>query len=234
MVRPPRLGHSLAHLRSRYGKPAITLPREVIAYSPSETRVEVYPPVFRVFPLLAPDTMGPIPSSRVEISSLFHLSVLAVRAAASLQLPADVQYRVWNMPSHISIADGIRASDVERGTLVPIPLDSKTPISDFVKISDILAVEPQSSDGQWLLDAGSVTNATDTDADGDADTDEPLFPRNQDWLENIAKPKSPALSTESGGLQPSSRLKNTFSSLSFRGKSPVPAVQQGTMGLQNL
>ncbi|KAG8721897.1 hypothetical protein FRC08_009154 [Ceratobasidium sp. 394] len=60
-----------------YGKPATTLPREVIAYSSLETRIEVYPPVFHISPLLVPDAMSPTPTSRVDISSPAYPSVLA-------------------------------------------------------------------------------------------------------------------------------------------------------------
>ncbi|KAG9096159.1 CSN-associated deubiquitinating enzyme Ubp12 [Ceratobasidium sp. 370] len=214
-----------------YGKPATALPREVIAYSPSETRVEVYPPIFRIYPLLAPDATSTT-SSRLAISSLLHLSVLAARAATALQIPTGQQYRVWNIPSQTSTINGIRTSDIERGTLVPIPLDSKTPISEFVKISDILAVETPSPAGQWLLEADSVTLATDADAD--ADTDEPLFSSNQGWLGKMQSQHAKSYTTSPEHLQPPGRVRNAFSGLSFRGKSPAPAVQRGTMGLQNL
>ncbi|KAG9093044.1 CSN-associated deubiquitinating enzyme Ubp12 [Ceratobasidium sp. UAMH 11750] len=215
-----------------YGKPATALPREVIAYSPTETRIEVYPPVFRIYPLLAPDATSPTSSSRVDISSLLHLSVLAARAAAALQIPSGQQYRVWNVPSQTPTVNGIRSSDIERGTLVPIPLDSKTPISEFVKISDILAVETQTPSGQWLLEADSVTLATDADAD--ADTDEPLFSSNQGWLGKLQSQHTKSYTTSPENLQAPARVRSAFSGLSFRGKSPAPAVQRGTMGLQNL
>ncbi|KAG8697366.1 CSN-associated deubiquitinating enzyme Ubp12, partial [Ceratobasidium sp. 395] len=218
-----------------YGKPATSLSREVIAYSPTETRVEVYPPVFRVYPLLAPDATTPVPSSRVDISSLLHLSVLAARAATALQISTDRPYRVWNVPSQTPTADGIRSSDIERGTLVPISLDSKTPISEFIKISDILIVETQTPAGQWPLDADSVTLATEADAE--ADTDElPLFPSNQGWLGKMQTQHTAKNYTANPDtLQaPARGVKSAFSGLSFRGKSPAPAVQRGTMGLQNL
>ncbi|QRW03468.1 ubiquitin carboxyl-terminal hydrolase [Ceratobasidium sp. AG-Ba] len=212
-----------------YGKPATSLPREVIPFTQTELRIEVYPPVFRVYPLLAHNASSPVPSSRVDISSLLHLSVLAARAATSLQLPTDQPYRVWNIPSQTNTVNGVRASDIERGTLVPISPDSKTPISQFAKISDILVVETQVS-GQWLLDADAVTLATDTDAN--AEIDEPLFPRNNDWIGNMQNRHASNVTRSPDTLQPP--RKSAFSGLSFRGKSPVPAIQRGTMGLQNL
>ncbi|KAF8597077.1 cysteine proteinase [Ceratobasidium sp. AG-I] len=223
-----------------YGQAQYPLPREVIAYptanSSQETRIEVYPPIFRVFPLLAPDSTNSIPSSRVDISSLQHLSVLAARAATSLKLSSDTPYRVWNVPSNIPARDGIKSSDIERGTLVPIPSDSKTPISEFVKISDILAVEAQTSSREWLLDASSVTLANDADADADSET--PLFGGQLDYISTLEKKQKKSVATtsttQSARLQPPARPKNTFSSLGFRGKSPVPPVQKGTIGLQNL
>ncbi|KAG8722052.1 CSN-associated deubiquitinating enzyme Ubp12 [Ceratobasidium sp. 395] len=218
-----------------YGKLATCLPREVIAYFPTETRVEVYPPVFRVYSLLAPDVTTPVPSSRVNISSLLHLSVLAARAAIALQISTDRPYRVWNVPSQTPTADGIRSSDIERGTLVPIPLNFKTPISEFIKISDILIVETQTPAGQWAFNADSVTLATEADAE--ADTDElPLFPSNQGWLGKMQTQHTAKNYTANPDtLQaPARGVKSAFSGLSFRGKSPAPAVQRGTMGVQNL
>ncbi|QRW17479.1 ubiquitin carboxyl-terminal hydrolase [Rhizoctonia solani] len=197
-----------------YGQPQISLPREVITYS-NETRVEVYPPVFRVYPLL-PSTLAP---SHVEISSLDNLSTLAARAAASIQL-TDTNYRVWNLPATTNVDNGIRPTDIVRGSLLLIPSDSKVRISDFIKISDILAVETQYQPGVWTLEAETVAILSDPTSDDEIAPTMRL---------NLDANKSKTVTTPSA----MSTLKSTLTS-TFRGKSPAPAVQRGTMGLQNL
>ncbi|CUA74312.1 putative ubiquitin carboxyl-terminal hydrolase 12 [Rhizoctonia solani] len=214
-----------------YGKPRIILAREVITYS-NETRVEVYQPVFRVYPF-SPSALAP---SHVEISSLEKLSTLASRAAASIQL-SDPTYRVWNLPATTNVEDGIHPRNIERGTLLLIPSDSKTLIADFVKISDILAVEIQYLPDVWTLEADTVaipSEQNDEDNLGPDDAPElgPLFTQGTDYvskLESQSSSKSKAVTTPSAV----STLKNTFTS-TFRGKSPAPPPQRGTMGLQNL
>ncbi|KAF8698530.1 ubiquitin-specific protease, partial [Rhizoctonia solani] len=215
-----------------YGQPQISLPREVITYS-NETRVEVYPPVFRVYPLL-PSTLAP---SHVEISSLDNLSTLAARAAASIQL-TDTNYRVWNLPATTNVDNGIRPTDIVRGSLLLIPSDSKVRISDFIKISDILAVETQYQPGVWTLEAETVAILSDPTSDDEIAPDDapepgPLFGKGSDYFSKLQASqdanKSKAVTTPSA----MSTLKSTLTS-TFRGKSPAPAVQRGTMGLQNL
>ncbi|CAE6531128.1 unnamed protein product [Rhizoctonia solani] len=219
-----------------YGQPQISLPREVITYS-GETRVEVYQPLFRVYPLL-PSTLTP---SQVEISSLKNLTTLAAQAAASIQL-ADPTYRVWNLPATTNVENGIQPTSIERGSLLLIPFDSKTLISEFVKISDILAVETQSKPGEWTLDADSVSippepNPEDELAPDDAPELGPLFGQGSDYFSGLEKNLALSQNTNKSKAvtAPSamSTLKSTFTS-TFRGKSPAPVVQRGTMGLQNL
>ncbi|CAE6440910.1 unnamed protein product [Rhizoctonia solani] len=212
-----------------YGKPRIILAREVITYS-NETRVEVYQPVFRVYPL-QPSALAP---SHIEISSLEKVSTLAARAAASIQL-ATPKYRVWNMPATTNLENGIHPRNIERGTLLPIPSDSKTLISDFVKISDILAVETEFSPGVWTLEAESVSIPSEHDEDDELGPDDapelgPLFSQGSDYISKLeSTSKSKAVTAPSA----MSTLKSTITS-TFRGKSPAPAAQRGTMGLQNL
>ncbi|KAH7318841.1 hypothetical protein B0J17DRAFT_686237 [Rhizoctonia solani] len=215
-----------------YGQPRICLPREVITYS-GETRVEVYQPVFRVFPLL-PSTLA---ASHIEISSHEKVSTLAARAAASIQL-SDLNYRVWNLPATTNVENGIHPGNIERGTLLLISSDSRTPISEFVKISDILAVETQFTPGVWTLEAESVSIPPDHTSDDELGPDDapelgPIFSQGSDYFSKLETTqnanKTKAVTTPTA----ISTLKNTFTS-TFRGKSPAPAVQRGTMGLQNL
>ncbi|CEL62916.1 ubiquitin carboxyl-terminal hydrolase 4/11/15 [Rhizoctonia solani AG-1 IB] len=215
-----------------YGQPRITLPREVITYS-NETRVEVYPPMFRVYPLL-PSALA---RSHIEISSLETLSTLASRAATSIQL-ADPNYRVWNVPATTNVDNGIRPTDILRGSLLPIPSDSKTPISEFVKISDILIVETQYQAGVWTLEAETVAIARDPTSDDELGPDDapepgPLFGQGSDYFSKLQASQDANKPKAATTTSTMSTLKNTFTS-TFRGKSPAPAVQRGTVGLQNL
>jgi hypothetical protein len=217
---------------NRYGQPRITLPREVITYS-NETRVEVYPPMFRVYPLL-PSALA---RSHIEISSLETLSTLASRAATSIQL-ADPNYRVWNVPATTNVDNGIRPTDILRGSLLPIPSDSKTPISEFVKISDILIVETQYQAGVWTLEAETVAIARDPTSDDELGPDDapepgPLFGQGSDYFSKLQASQDANKPKAATTTSTMSTLKNTFTS-TFRGKSPAPAVQRGTVGLQNL
>ncbi|CAE7142462.1 unnamed protein product [Rhizoctonia solani] len=212
-----------------YGQPTISLPREVITYS-NETRIEVYQPIFRVYPLLP----SPLVPSHIEISSLETLSTLTARAAASIQV-ASTTYRVWNVPATTNLDNGIHPSNIERGTLLLIPSDSKTPISEFVKISDIIAVETQYAPGVWKLEAESVAIPPEHNDDelgpDDAPEPGPLFSKGSDYISKLESSQS----AKGKAAAPSamSTLKSTFTS-TFRGKSPAPAAQRGTMGLQNL
>ncbi|KAJ1299573.1 hypothetical protein OPQ81_002539 [Rhizoctonia solani] len=199
-----------------YGQPQICLPREVITYS-NETRVEVYQPIFRVYPLL-PSALTP---SQVEISSLEKLSTLAAKAAANIQL-ADPTYRVWNLPATTNVENGIHPRNIERGSLLLIPSDSKTPISEFTPIAYPSPPEHNSDDELGQDDASDLG---------------PLFRQGTDYFSTLEKKleTSPKANKSTAVTAPSamSTLKNTFTS-TFRGKSPAPAVQRGTMGLQNL
>ncbi|CAE6357395.1 unnamed protein product [Rhizoctonia solani] len=215
-----------------YGQPRISLPREVVTFS-NETRIEVYPPVFRVYPLL-PSALAP---SHIDISSLENLSTLAARAAASIQL-ADPNYRVWNFPATTNVDNGIRPADIERGSLLLIPSDSKIPISEFVKISDILVVETEYQPGVWTLEAETVTILPDRTSDDEIGPDDapepgPLFGQGLDYFSKLQASQDANKSKAVTAPSAMSTLKSTFTS-TFRGKSPVPAVQRGTMGLQNL
>ncbi|KAG8736775.1 CSN-associated deubiquitinating enzyme Ubp12 [Ceratobasidium sp. 414] len=146
-----------------YGQPPIVLSREVIAYPTAsglpETRVEVYRPSFYVF-LLTPKSASHIPHAEFTISSRSTLSVLAKLAASVLQIPPSSEYRVWNMPP-VTTKTGIHLSAVERGTLLPIPRDDSTPLTDFGRMGRVFAVEVCGADGQWPLDAESVSVSAD-------------------------------------------------------------------------
>ncbi|KAG9087409.1 CSN-associated deubiquitinating enzyme Ubp12 [Ceratobasidium sp. UAMH 11750] len=146
-----------------YGQPPIVLSREVIAYPTAsglpETRVEVYQPRFHVF-LLAPESSAHIPHAEFTISSRSSLSTLVEVAASALQVSRSSEYRVWNMPP-VTTKTGVPLSSVERGTLLPIPRDDSTPLTDFGRMGRVFAVEVCGTDGQWLLDAESVSVSTD-------------------------------------------------------------------------
>ncbi|QRW26186.1 ubiquitin carboxyl-terminal hydrolase [Rhizoctonia solani] len=60
-----------------------------------------------------------------------------------------------------SPAQRFRPTDIVRGSLLLIPSDSKIRISDFIKISDVLAVETQCQPGVWTLEAKSVATLSD-------------------------------------------------------------------------
>ncbi|KEP46138.1 putative ubiquitin carboxyl-terminal hydrolase, partial [Rhizoctonia solani 123E] len=142
------------------------------------------------------------------------------------------------MPATTNLENGIHPRNIDRGTLLLIPPDSKTPISDFVKISDILAVVTEFAPGVWKLEAESVSIPSENNDDDELGPDDapelgPLFPQGSDYVSKLESSqnanKSKAVTTPSA----MSTLKNTLTS-TFRGKSPAPAAQRGTMGLQNL
>ncbi|KAF8597759.1 cysteine proteinase [Ceratobasidium sp. AG-I] len=142
-----------------YDQPSIVIGREVVSYPTAsglpETRIEVYPPTFWTFLLAHPKAESPIPNAKFSFSSLQSLSALASRAASCLALSETDEFRVWNMPS-ITPKKGVTVADVEFGTLIPISLDDKTPVTDFTRLGPVFAVEVQTN-GQWLLDATSVS-----------------------------------------------------------------------------
>ncbi|KAG9090943.1 CSN-associated deubiquitinating enzyme Ubp12, partial [Ceratobasidium sp. 370] len=135
-------------LNNRYGQPRIVLSREVIAYPTAsglpEPRVEVYRPSFHVF-LLAPKSAAHIPHAEFTISSRSTLSTLADLAASTLQVPHSSEYRVWNMPP-VTTKTGVPLSSVERSTLLPIPCDDPTPLTDFGRMGRVFAVEVRGAD----------------------------------------------------------------------------------------
>ncbi|CAE6484906.1 unnamed protein product [Rhizoctonia solani] len=140
-----------------YGQPAVELKREVISWPTAsglpETRVEVYQPTFTVFLLITTD--DPVPCSSFKVSSRAPLSYLCSQAASALQITSANEFRVWNVPPKVR-KFGIRASEVERHSLLPIPLDSKEPLTELNRFGRVLAVEVRSN-GQWILDAASVS-----------------------------------------------------------------------------
>ncbi|ELU36355.1 ubiquitin-specific protease [Rhizoctonia solani AG-1 IA] len=105
--------------------------------------------------------------------------------------------------------NGIRPTDTVRGSLLLIPSDSKIRISDFIKISDVLAVETQCQPGVWTLEAKSVATLSD-----------PTF------NDEIAPDDAPE--PEQGGHHPSamSTLKITLTS-TFRGKARPQRYGEG-------
>ncbi|KAG8789942.1 CSN-associated deubiquitinating enzyme Ubp12, partial [Ceratobasidium sp. 428] len=147
-----------------YGQPSIVLNREVVAYPTAsglpETRVEVYHPRFYVF-LLSSKSANSIPHTEFTISSRSTLLALAQKAASVLKVLTASQYRVWNMPP-VTSKTGILLSSVERGTLLPIPRDDSTPLTDFGRMGRVFAVEVCGPDGQWPLDADSVSVSADS------------------------------------------------------------------------
>ncbi|CAE6475711.1 unnamed protein product [Rhizoctonia solani] len=154
-----------------YGQPTIELKREVIAWPTAsgmpETRIEVYQPIFTAF-LLSTSNV-PILYSTFKVSSRAPLSNLAWLAASALQITHLHQFRVWNVPPKVS-KFGIRASEVERHSLLPIPLDSKEPLTELNRFGRVLAVEVRSGD-KWILDAESVCIPSDPSTPADVGKD---------------------------------------------------------------
>ncbi|KAJ1311905.1 hypothetical protein OPQ81_010365 [Rhizoctonia solani] len=144
-----------------YGQPTIELKREVIAWPTAsgipETRIEVYQPIFTTFLFTA--SSDPIPYSSFKISSRTPLSNLALQAASALRIATTDTFRVWNVPPKVP-KFGIRAEEVERHSLLPIPLDSKEPLTELNRFGRVLAVEVRSGD-QWILDAESISIPND-------------------------------------------------------------------------
>ncbi|CAE6411565.1 unnamed protein product [Rhizoctonia solani] len=147
-----------------YGPPAVELKREVISWPTAsgmpETRIEVYQPTFTAFLLITSNS--PIPYSSFKVSSRAPLSNLALQAASALRIPSTSAFRVWNVPPKVP-KSGIRSGEVERHSLLPIPLDSKEPLTELNRFSRVLAVEVQSRD-RWILDAESVSILSDPSA----------------------------------------------------------------------
>ncbi|CAE6383584.1 unnamed protein product [Rhizoctonia solani] len=150
-----------------YGQPAVELKREVIAWPTAsglpETRIEVYQPTFTSF-LLTTDN-GPIPHSSFQISSRAPLSTLAFQAASVLQISHSDAFRVWNVPPKVP-KSGIKAIEVERHSLISIPLDGKEPLTELNRFGRVLAVEIRSGD-RWILDAESVSIPDDPSTPAD-------------------------------------------------------------------
>ncbi|KAG9120172.1 CSN-associated deubiquitinating enzyme Ubp12 [Ceratobasidium sp. 392] len=146
-----------------YGEPSVVLSRETISYPTAsglpETRVEIYRPRFYVF-LLSQKSTANIPHTEFTISSRSTLLGLAEKAALVLQVPGSTRYRVWNMPP-ITTKTGVTVSSVERGTLLLIPRDDSTPLTDFGRMGRVFAVEVCGQDGLWPLDAELVSVSTD-------------------------------------------------------------------------
>ncbi|CAE6362917.1 unnamed protein product [Rhizoctonia solani] len=144
-----------------YGQPAVELKREVIAWPTAsglpETRIEVYQPTFTVFLLTNGD--GPVQSVSFQISSRAPLCTLASRAASALQISHSDAFRVWNVQRKVP-KSGIIAGEVERHSLIPIPLDGKEPLTELNRFSQVLAVEVCSG-GQWILDDEFVSISND-------------------------------------------------------------------------
>ncbi|CAE6514653.1 unnamed protein product [Rhizoctonia solani] len=155
-----------------YGRPAVELKREVIAWPTTtglpETRIEVYQPEFTAFLLSTGNE--PIPLSTFKVSSRAPLSDLASQAASALQVGTN-EFRVWNVPPKAKL--GMKAGDVEQHSLLPIPLYSKEPLTDLNRFGRVLAVEVKSK-GQWVLEADSVSIHSDPSilADVGVDWDE--------------------------------------------------------------
>ncbi|KDN40400.1 hypothetical protein RSAG8_08163, partial [Rhizoctonia solani AG-8 WAC10335] len=154
-----------------YGLPAVELKREVIAWPTAsgmpETRIEVYQPKFTAF--LLTTSNDPIPYSTFQVSSRAPLSDLASRAASALQIAHVNEIRVWNVPPKVP-KFGIRAEEVERHSLLPIPFDSKEPLTELNRFGRVLAVEVRSGD-QWILDAESVSIPNDPNLPADVGED---------------------------------------------------------------
>ncbi|KAG8720998.1 CSN-associated deubiquitinating enzyme Ubp12, partial [Ceratobasidium sp. 423] len=127
-----------------------------------EIRIEVYQPTFTAFLLTTGD--DPIPCSSFKVSSRTPLSNLALQAASALRIPNTSELRVWNVPTKvptfgIAVAP-LKAEEVERHSLLPIPLDSKAPLTELNRLSRVLAVEVRPG-YQWILDAESVSILSD-------------------------------------------------------------------------
>ncbi|CAE7229626.1 unnamed protein product [Rhizoctonia solani] len=154
-----------------YGQPTVELKREVIAWPTAsgmpETRVEVYQPTFTSF--LLSTSNHPIPYSTFKVSSRAPLSDLALRAASALQISDTSEFRVWNVPPKVS-KFGIMVEEVERHSLLPIPLDSDEPLTGLNRLSRVLAVEVRPGD-QWVLDAESVSIPSDPSIQADVGRD---------------------------------------------------------------
>ncbi|KAL5641717.1 hypothetical protein ACGC1H_001998 [Rhizoctonia solani] len=154
-----------------YGQPAVELKREVIAWPTAsgmpETRIEVYQPTFTAF--LLSTSNDPIPYSTFKVSSRAPLSDVASLAASALQIVHPNEFRVWNVPPKIS-KFGIRASEVERHSLLPIPLESKEALTELNRFGRVLAVEVRFGD-KWILDAESVSIPSDPSIPADVGGD---------------------------------------------------------------
>ncbi|QRW27817.1 ubiquitin carboxyl-terminal hydrolase [Rhizoctonia solani] len=136
----------------------------------------------------------------------------------------DAPYKHKQTPTALSAGslfahNGIRPTDIVRGSLLLIPSDSKIRISDFIKISDVLAVETQCQPGVWTLEAESVATLSDPTSNDEIAPDDapepgPLFCKGSEYF---------------------SKLQASHDANKSKARqSPAPAVRRGTTGLQNL
>ncbi|CAE6508354.1 unnamed protein product [Rhizoctonia solani] len=155
-----------------YGQPAVELKREVIAWPTAsgmpEIRIEIYQPTFTAF--LLTTGSDPFPSSSFKVSSRAPASNLALQAASALRIPHTSGFCIWNVPAKIPVFGTtmapLTASEVKCHSLLPVPLDSKEPLTELNRLSLVLAVEARSGD-QWILDAESVSVLSDPNTPAD-------------------------------------------------------------------
>lgn len=139
---------------------------------PGSERIEFHPPSFSVFLLLPSDSSAPVniptdPSSppRITLSSSACLSELNQRAAAAFSLSRPS--RLWRLPSGSDplLADAENQSPAfifadrlnEDGAELVRTQDNPTLLDALLDEQKIrIAIEQQSADGKWIVDAPAL------------------------------------------------------------------------------